>query len=277
MLKIDAHQHFWQFDPIRDSWITNEMSVIKRDFLPADIKPSLTRNEIDGTVLVQTCQDESDNEFMLKLAEQNSFIKGVVGWIDLQATNAEERLNYYYTNFPKLKGIRHVVQGEPDDRFMLGKKFRQGISLLKQFGFTYDILIYPKHIKYASELVSEFPDQKFVLDHIAKPFIKTGEIEAWKNDIIDLAQYRNVFCKVSGMLTEADWYKWRTSDFTPYLEVIFNAFGTNRLMYGSDWPVCLLAGAYSRSLEILQIFSSRYSQQEQELFFGGNAVRFYNL
>jgi len=277
MLKIDAHQHFWQFDPIRDSWITNEMSVIQRDFLPADIKPSLTRNEIDGTVLVQTCQDESDNEFMLKLAEQNSFIKGVVGWIDLQASNAEERLNYYYTNFPKLKGIRHVVQGEPDDRFMLGKKFRQGISLLKQFGFTYDILIYPKHLKYASELVSEFPDQKFVLDHIAKPFIKTGEIEAWKNDIIDLAQYRNVFCKVSGMLTEADWYKWRTSDFTPYLEVIFNAFGTNRLMYGSDWPVCLLAGAYSRSLEILQIFSSRYSQQEQELFFGGNAVRFYNL
>ena len=277
MLKIDAHQHFWKFDPIRDNWITHDMAVIRRDFLPADLKPSLSRNDIDGTVLVQTCQEETDNEFMLKLADENSFIKGVVGWIDLQASNAEERLHYYHTSKPKLKGIRHVLQGEPDVRFMLGKKFKHGIGLLRQFGFTYDILIYPKHIRYACELVAEFPEQKFVLDHIAKPFIKTREIEAWKNDIEDLAQYRNVFCKVSGMLTEADWYNWRTADFTPYLEVIFKAFGANRLMYGSDWPVCLLAGAYSRSLEILQIFTSRYSQEEQDLFFGGNAVKFYNL
>ncbi len=277
MLKIDAHQHFWQFDPVRDNWITSDMSVIRRDFLPADLKALLIRNEIDGTVLVQTCQDEDDNRFMLKLAEENSFIKGVVGWVDLQAPNAEERLNYYHTNFPKLKGIRHVLQGEADERYMLGNRFRHGIGLLEQFGLTYDILIYPKHIKYACELVSEFPAQKFVLDHIAKPFIKTGEIDAWKNDIEDLAQYRNVFCKVSGMLTEADWYNWRTADFTPYLEVIFKAFGTNRLMYGSDWPVCLLAGAYSRSLEILRIFTSRYSEEEHELFFGGNAIRFYNL
>ena len=277
MLKIDAHQHFWKFDPVRDNWITNDMAVIRRDFLPADLKPSLSRNNIDGTVLVQTCQEETDNDFMLKLAEENSFIKGVVGWVDLQADNAEERLNYYHNNKPKLKGIRHVLQGEPDVRFMLGKKFKHGIGLLRQFGFTYDILIYPKHISYACELVAAFPEQKFVLDHIAKPFIKTREIEAWKNDIEDLAQYRNVFCKVSGMLTEADWYNWRTADFTPYLEVIFKAFGANRLMYGSDWPVCLLAGAYSRSLEILQIFTSRYSQEEQDLFFGGNAVKFYNL
>ncbi|HVW13550.1 MAG TPA: amidohydrolase family protein [Mucilaginibacter sp.] len=277
MQKIDAHQHCWQFDPVRDSWITEEMSVIRRDFLPADLKPLLERNEIDGSVLVQTCQDETDNQFMLNLAAENDFIKGVVGWVDLRSDKVGDRLKYYREHHPKMKGFRHVLQAEPDEQFMLKDDFKRGIGLLNQYGFTYDILIYPNHIKYASKLVAEFPEQKFVVDHLAKPYIKKKEIAPWKEDMEELAQYQNVYCKVSGMLTEADWYGWRTEDFTPYLDVIFKAFGTYRVMYGSDWPVCVIAGGYNRALEILQIYVSKLSYQEQEQFFGGNAVSFYNF
>lgn len=277
MQKIDAHQHFWEFDPVRDNWITEDMAVIRRDFLPADLHPVLQRNDIDGTVLVQTCHDEADNDFMLGLAAENDFIKGVVGWVDLCATDVEERLAYYRENHPKMKGIRHVLQGEPDEQFMLRDDFRRGIGLLNRYGFAYDILIYPNHLKHASKLAAEFPDQRFVVDHLAKPCIKKKETEPWKKDMEELAQYQNVYCKVSGMLTEADWYAWRTEDFTPYLDVVFRAFGSNRVMYGSDWPVCQLAGAYNRALEILHLYTSRLSHQEQEQFFGGNAIRFYKL
>lgn len=277
MLKIDAHQHFWQFDPVRDSWITEDMSVIRRDFMPADLLPLLQRNGIDGTIAVQTCQAEEDNHFLLKLAEQNDFIKGIVGWVDLRAEDIEDRLQHYKEYYPKVKGFRHVLQGEPNDQFMLTKKFKRGISFLNENGFTYDILIYPRHLKHAETLVAEFPDQKFVVDHLAKPGIKNKEIDQWKTDIEALSKYQNVYCKVSGMITEADWYGWRTGDFTPYLDVVFNAFSTNRVLYGSDWPVCVLAGGYNRALEILQIYTSRLSQNEQDKFFGGNAIDFYNL
>lgn len=277
MQKIDAHQHFWQFDPVRDSWITPDMAVIRRDFLPADLLPILERNEFDGSVVVQTCQTEEDNQFMLGLAAENDFIKAIVGWVDLRAENIEDRLQYYKNNHPKLKGFRHVLQAEFNEQFMLTKKFRRGISLLNNYGFTYDILIYPLHLKYAETLVAEFPDQKFVVDHLAKPHIKDREIDEWQKDIEALSKYQNVSCKVSGILTEADWYSWRTADFQPYLDVVFNAFGINRVMYGSDWPVCIVAGGYNRSLEILQLYTSRLSQHEQELFLGGNAIEFYNL
>ena len=277
MQKIDAHQHFWQFDPVRDNWITEDMSIIRRDFLPADLLPILERNEFDGSVVVQTCQTEEDNQFMLGLAAENDFIKGIVGWVDLRAENIEERLKYYRNNYPKLKGFRHVLQAEFNEQFMLTKKFRRGISLLNTYGFTYDILIYPLHLKYAETLVAEFPDQKFVVDHLAKPRIKDREIDEWQKDIEALSKYQNVSCKVSGMLTEADWYSWRTADFQAYLDVVFNAFGINRVIYGSDWPVCIVAGGYNRALEILQLYTSRLSHHEQDLFFGGNAVDFYNL
>lgn len=277
MLKIDAHQHCWQFDPVRDNWITADMSVIARDFMPADLLPILQRNEIDGTVLVQTCHTEEDNRFMLQLADENSFIKGVVGWVNLHSFKIEDKLKYYQDNYPKMKGFRHVLQSDPDDQLMLRDSFRRGISFLNKYNFTYDILIYSKHLKYAAQLVAEFPDQKFVVDHLAKPPIKSKEIADWKKDIEALAKYQNVYCKVSGMLTEADWYNWRTEDFFPYLDVVFNAFGTHRLMYGSDWPVCTLSGAYSRALEILQLYTSKISNHEQELFFGKNAIDFYNL
>lgn len=277
MQRIDSHQHFWRYDPIRDNWITSNMSVIARDFLPADLFPILQKNGIDGSVLVQTCHMEEDNRFMLELAEQNDFIKGVVGWVNLQSIRVEDKLKYYHDRHPKMKGFRHVLQSDPDDQLMLRDSFKRGISLLDKYNFTYDILIYPKHLTYAAQLVAEFPDQKFVLDHLAKPQIKTKEIASWKKDIEALSKNSNVYCKVSGMLTEADWYTWKTEDFTPYLDTVFNAFSINRVMYGSDWPVCKLAGGYNRAMEILQIYTSRFSEKEQNQFFGGNAIEFYNL
>ena len=277
MQRIDAHQHFWKFDPVRDNWINSDMSVIARDFLPDDLLPILQRNNIDGTVVVQTCHMDEDNRFMLELAEQHSFIKGVVGWVNLQSVKVEDKLKYYHERYPKMKGFRHVLQADPDDQLMLRDSFKNGISLLNKYNFTYDILIYPKHLKYAVQLAAEFPDQKFVVDHLAKPYIKSKEINGWKRDIEALSKHLNVYCKVSGMLTEADWYSWRTDDFMPYLDTVFNAFSISRVIYGSDWPVCKLAGGYNRALEILQIYTSRFSEKEQEMFYGGNAIEFYNL
>jgi L-fuconolactonase len=277
MQRIDAHQHFWKFDPVRDNWINSDMSVIAHDFLPNDLLPLLQRNNIDGTVLVQTCHMDEDNRFMLELAEQHDFIKGVVGWVNLQSIRVEDKLKYYHERYPKMKGFRHVLQSDPDDQLMLRDSFKNGISLLNKYNFTYDILIYPKHLKYAAQLAAEFPDQKFVVDHLAKPYIKAKEISGWKRDIEALSKHLNVYCKVSGMLTEADWYSWRTDDFMPYLDTVFNAFSINRVIYGSDWPVCKLAGGYNRALEILQIYTSRFSEKEQEMFYGGNAIEFYNL
>jgi len=277
MQRIDSHQHFWKFDPVRDNWINSDMSVIARDFLPDDLLPILQRNNIDGTVVVQTCHMDEDNRFMLELAEQHSFIKGVVGWVNLQSVKVEDKLKYYHERYPKMKGFRHVLQADPDDQLMLRDSFKNGISLLNKYNFTYDILIYPKHLKYAAQLAAEFPDQKFVVDHLAKPYIKSKEINGWKRDIEALSKHLNVYCKVSGMLTEADWYSWRTDDFMPYLDTVFNAFSISRVIYGSDWPVCKLAGGYNRALEILQIYTSRFSEKEQEMFYGGNAIEFYNL
>lgn len=277
MDRIDAHQHFWKFDPIRDSWITEaEMSSIRKNFLPEDLKPLLKLNNINSCIAVQSSQSEEDNNFLLGLATENSFIAGIVGWIDLQAGDLEERLQFYSQD-KKMKGFRHVLQGEKDEQFMLRPAFKKGIALLNKYNFTYDILIYPCHLKYASQLVSEFPDQPFVLDHLAKPDIKNKSIEQWKKNIVAIAKFSNVSCKVSGMVTEAHWTTWKNEDFTPYLDVVFNSFGINRVMYGSDWPVCNLAGGYNKSLEILKEYTSKLSQNEQSLFFGGNAINFYKL
>jgi L-fuconolactonase len=276
MLRIDAHQHFWIFDPFRDEWITDKMAVIKKDFLPKDLQAVLQKNNFDGSVVVQSDQSEKENEFQLNNAAGNDFIKGVVGWVDLQAANVEERLAFY-SSFKKMKGFRHVLQGETDRALMLKPAFRNGISKLEKHGFTYDLLVFPDQLKYIPELVAAFPGQKFVIDHIAKPKIKYGKIEEWENDISKVATHENVYCKISGMVTEADWKKWKKEDFNPYMDVVVEAFGTRRIMYGSDWPVCLVAAPYRKVLNIVEEYFSSFSQNEQQLFFGGNAVRFYNL
>ena len=276
MDKIDSHQHFWVFDPVRDNWINDEMLVLKNDFLPAQLLPVLQKNGIDGCVAVQASQTDDETVFLLELAAENPFIKGVVGWIDLKADDIEEQLEAY-GQYNLLKGFRHILQSEPDKQYMLQPAFQNGIAALQKYGYTYDILIYPEHLPYAAQLVSGFPDQKFVLDHMAKPPIKTKEIEDWQNDIESLAKHQNVYCKISGLLTEANWAHWEVADFTPYLDVVLNAFGTNRIMFGSDWPVCLLAGAYKGTMQVMHNFIEKLSAIEQELFFGGNAVSFYNL
>ena len=276
MRRIDSHQHFWIYDKERHGWIDDSMRACQQDFLPADLQPILQQNSVEGCVTVQVDQTEAENDFMLGLAQKNSFIKGVVGWVDLRADDIEERLEHY-SHIKLMKGFRHILQGEPDEKFMLDARFMHGISLLNKYGFSYDILIKPNHLPYAKEFVAAFPEQRFVVDHLAKPFIKAGKVHEWKEGIQALAAYQNVSCKVSGMVTEADWHNWKPEDFIPYLDVVFNAFGAKRVMYGSDWPVCNVAGGYAGVMQIIESYTDSLSQNEQELFWAKNAIEFYRL
>jgi L-fuconolactonase len=274
---IDAHQHFWIFDPVRDSWITTEMASIQKNFMPADLEPVLREAKVDGCVLVQVDQSEDENDFLLANAKGSEFIKGVVGWVDLQSPAVGERLEHY-RRFPKMKGFRHILQGEKDRALMLKPAFKRGIGLLRQFGFTYDILIYPDQLGFARDLVAAYPDQPFVIDHIAKPYIKEKKLTAeWQSAMRAVAVHKNTWCKISGMVTEADWKNWRAADFKPYLDTVVEAFGTGRLMFGSDWPVCLVAASYERMIGIVRDYFSSFSKDEQAAIFGANAITFYNL
>jgi L-fuconolactonase len=272
---IDSHQHFWKFDPVRDSWITEDMSAIRRDFGPEDLKPLLVKNHIAGCVAVQADQSEAETEFLLRHAENNDFVMGVVGWVDLRSPNLKERLEYF-KEFRKLRGFRHVVQGEPQG-FLLDQKFIDGVNQLRRFDFTYDLLIYHYQLEDALQFVSQVPDVKIVVDHIAKPSIRTKEKTHWELNMAALASHKNIYCKVSGMVTEADWKNWKTTDFFPYLDEVFEAFGTDRIMYGSDWPVCLVAASYDQQLDIIDSYLSKFSPHEKLLVMGENARRFYNL
>ena len=274
-MRIDSHQHFWQFDPVRDSWIDSSMEKIAKDFEPKDLKPLLEQSKIDGCVAVQANQSETENEFLLKLAEHNPFVKGVVGWVDLSSNDLSERLDFYSNN-PLFKGVRHILQAEKKG-FMLQDSFLKGIAQLKDFNLTYDILIYPHQLQEATTLVEQNPEQAFVLDHLAKPYIKDQKIERWASDIKQLAKNKNVYCKVSGIITEADWNHWQAKDFEKYLSVALEAFGSDRLMFGSDWPVCLLAGSYQHVVKIIDLFIEELSPDKQNKIMGENAINFYRL
>jgi L-fuconolactonase len=273
---IDAHQHFWNYDPREYQWIDEMMAPLRRDFLPADLQHELEREGFHGSVAVQARQSLQETRWLLELAAQSPFILGVVGWVELRSPQAGAHLMQLAHN-PKLVGIRHIVQSEPDDRFLLQPDFLRGISLLAEFDLAYDILIYPKHLTVAAEFVRRFPEQRFVLDHLAKPEIKSGTINAWKKGIAELAGYHNVYCKLSGLVTEADWNRWKPEDMRPYLDVALERFGANRLMIGSDWPVCMLAGSYSRVMGLVKDYLSEHSEQEREAILGGNAKRFWRL
>lgn len=274
-MRIDSHQHFWKFDPIRDAWIDASMEKIARDFLPEDLKPLLDQSKIDGCVAVQADQSETETEFLLDFAGRYDFVKGVVGWVDLRSPQLSERLEHYCNN-SFFKGVRHIVQAEKDG-FMLQESFLKGIQQLKDFNLTYDILIFPHQLEEAVALVKKNPEQAFVLDHIAKPYIKDKKIDQWAKHINQLSAHQNVNCKLSGLLTEADWNHWQEEDFTAYLTVIMEAFGTDRMMYGSDWPVCLLAGSYPHVVRIVENFISSLSTDDQKKIMGQNAHHFYNL
>ena len=276
-LTIDAHQHFWAYDPIQHEWINHDMWAIRKNFMPGDLQPLLEAEGIDGCVVVQVDQTEEENEFQLGHAEKHDFIKGVVGWVDLQCPEVEERLAFYKKH-PKMKGFRHILQGEKDRALMLKPAFKRGIGLLQKFGYTYDVLIYPDQLGYALDLTASFPDQPFVIDHVAKPYIKDGRLtDEWKTAIGAVAARENVYCKISGMVTEADWKSWKAEDLHPYIDTVAEAFGPKRIMYGSDWPVCLVAASYDRWYGLLKDYFSEFSKDEQAAFFGGNAIQFYNL
>lgn len=276
MYTIDSHQHFWKYDPVRHNWINDDMAKIRKDFLPEQLAAVLKDNGVDGCVAVQSDQTAVETDFLLHLSSQHDFIKGVVGWVDLRSPFLTERLEYY-RQFDQLKGFRHILQGEEQRDFCLQPAFLNGIAVLEEFGFTYDILILPDQLQYMGDFVSRFPNQRFVIDHIAKPGIAKADMIDWKRDIEKVALYQNVHCKISGMVTEADLTGWKKDDFTPYLDVVVNAFGIKRIMYGSDWPVCLAAAEYADVIGIVKAYFSNFSTQEQELFFGQNAIDFYRL
>lgn len=275
-MNIDSHQHFWRYDRRRDTWITDEMSVLKRDFLPADLLPELAANGMDATVVVQADQSEDETLFLLDCAAEHPQIAGVVGWVDLCAPNVVDRLAYF-SQFPKLRGFRHVAQTEPDDNFLLREDFCRGVARLREFGFTYDILIYPKQLAAACRFADRFPQQPFVVDHLAKPLIRARQIESWREQIRAVAAHPNIYCKLSGIITEADWVTWSANDCRPYLDVVFEAFGVDRLMFGSDWPVCLLAGTYCRVKQLVEDYARHMTPRNREKIFGLNAARFYGL
>ena len=273
-MKLDSHQHFWSYDAAQYPWIPAG-SPLHRDWLPEDLAPLLAASGLDGCIAVQARQTVEESRWLLALADRAAIVRGVVGWVDLRSEKVGAQLAEL-ARHPKFRGVRHVVQDEPDADFMLGAEFQRGIGALHQFGLTYDILIFPKQLPAAIALARKFPDQPFVLDHIAKPPVKDGVLSPWREQIRELAKTPNVSCKVSGMVTEANWSGWKPADFAPFLDVVLNAFGVDRLMYGSDWPVCLLAGSYQQVHGLAGDFTKSFSPADQAKFFGGNAAKFYS-
>jgi L-fuconolactonase len=276
MIRLDAHQHFWRYHPAEYAWIIDAMSGLRRDYLPGDLRPLLDAIGFDGSIAVQARQTLAETEWLLELAEGQNVIKGVVGWVDLRSPQLPRQLEKFAAH-PKLVGVRHVIQDEPDDQFMLRPEFRRGIGQLRGFGLTYDLLLFPRHLPVARKLVAEFPDQPFVLDHMAKPAIRDGQISPWREDLLELAKYPNVTCKLSGLVTEAAWNQWHTGDFRPYLDAALESFGPKRLMIGSDWPVCTVSGDYASVMRVVLEYVQTLSGAEQEGILGGNCARFYGV
>ena len=274
-MQVDTHVHFWKYNKKRDAWITNNMKILQQDYLPQTIAQTLKRNEIDGCVAVQADQSELETLFLMELSKTHDIIKGVVGWVDLQNEDIKERL-HYFSQYPVIRGWRHIVQGEPND-FLAQKGFQRGIAALQPYGYTYDVLIYHYQLKPALEFISLFPEQKFVIDHCAKPDIAHKQIDEWKTLIQEIATHSNVYCKLSGLFTETKWKEWSPGDFYPYLDVVFEAFGTNRLMFGSDWPVMLLSGMYVQWKSLLEKYMENFEEEDRMKVFGENAVEFYSL
>ena len=275
-MRIDSHQHFWLYDSVKDAWITDEMAKIQRNFLPNDISGTLKGLGFDGVVAVQADQSHRETEFLVELSQVYALIKGVVGWVDLRS----ERIDDYLTDFSKfkvIKGFRHIVEGEDDPEFLVRDEFLRGIESLTKFNYTYDLLIRPRHYSSTLKCVEANPNQAFVLDHIAKPPIKSQEFDEWAEFIVALSSFSNVHCKISGLATEADWKHWKLDHFAEYLDHVIASFGKGRIMFGSDWPVCLLAGDYEDSLQIVEHRLDKFTEEELKGFWGDNAVKFYGL
>lgn len=275
-MKIDSHHHFWKYDPVTYSWMNEKMGVLKKDYQPEDLQAEINSSNIDGVISVQADQSMRETDDLLKHANEHSFIQGVVGWFPLAEPELEGLLERYASN-PWLKGVRHVVQDEPDDRFILGDAFNAGIRRLKPHNLVYDILIYERQLGASIEFVDRHPGQVFVLDHVAKPRIGDQVIEPWKTQMFDMAKRENVYCKLSGMATEANWQSWTKEDLWPYIEIAMEAFGPTRMMLGSDWPVARLAVEYGDWMNLCRESISSLSETERALVEGEVAIRAYDL
>lgn len=275
-MTIDSHQHFWKYDPVKHAWIDDEMAVIRKDFLPSDLKKVYDENAVDGCVAVQADQTLAETDFLLHLAESNNFIKGVVGWVDLKDSEVDGILERYHSH-KKIKGWRHIVQGEADHNFLIRPDFLNGISYLEKYDYAYDILIFPHQLGATLEFVKKFPNQKFVIDHMAKPYIKDGFFDGWAVLMKEIAKHENVFCKMSGMITEADYKQWSAEQLHSYMLLVLEAFEPERIMFGSDWPVSLVAGNYTQVKNVVTDFITSLSTTEQNAIMGANAIDFYNL
>ncbi|TXF87907.1 amidohydrolase family protein [Neolewinella aurantiaca] len=275
-MTLDSHQHFWKYELPKHDWIDDEMAAIRRNFMPADLQPILAANGVDGCIAVQADQTLAETDFLLDIAAKHDFVKGVVGWIDLRADDLAEQLERY-AGQPLLKGFRHVVQGEPDPLFLLQPNFLRGIDLIGQKGYTYDILIFPHQLVSALELVKQFPEYKFVIDHLAKPYAKAGYFTGWAAAMAAIAEFPNVCCKLSGLITEADYHNWTTDELLPYLRHALEVFGPDRCMFGSDWPVCRVAGDYAQVKGLIETLLQDSSPADQKAVFGENCARFYDI
>jgi L-fuconolactonase len=273
---IDSHHHFWNYDPVEYDWIDDSMKVIHRNFLPENLAQTIQEAGIDGVVSVQARQLVEETDWLIRMAHQNPFMKGVVGWVPLVQDDIEFYLEKY-SGEKILKGVRHVVQGESDPEFILRNDFNRGISLLKKYSLVYDILVVERQLPNTIKFVDQHPDQPFVLDHVAKPLIGRNELSPWKENIQELAKRENVSCKISGMVTEASFSSWTPEQLQPYFDVILEAFGPDRLLFGSDWPVCLVATTYKNWAGLVRKNISAFSETEQAKIMGGNASKIYDL
>lgn len=275
-MKLDAHQHFWEYNVAEYGWIGEEMKTIRQSFLPENLEPLLVQSGLDGCIAVQARQSLTETEWLLQLADRHECIKGVVGWVDLCSDEVRNQLELFASK-PYLKGVRHVIQDEPDLDYVLREDFQRGISLLKEYDLAYDLLVSKEQLPYAVELVKTFPEQRFVLDHLAKPDIKSGIISPWKEALESLAAQPNACCKLSGMVTEADWANWTPKDFTAYLNIAIEAFGAERLMFGSDWPVSNVSATYSEVYGLINSHINALPILDQQMILGGTCAAFYQI
>jgi len=274
--KIDAHHHLWKYDAPQYPWISENMGLLRRDFLVPDLMDVLQESDIEGVVTVQARQALAETRWLLELAHRHDFVRGVVGWVALTDPKVDRDLEHFSTH-AKLKSVRHVLHDEPDDLYILREDFNRGIKLLKDFGLRYDLLIFERHLPQTIQFVDRHPNQIFILDHLAKPQIREGVISPWRENILELARRENVFCKLSGLVTEARWQSWTEADLEPYLQIALAAFGSERIMFGSDWPVMLLASSYERWVDIVQRGILRLSEYEQDRILGETATEVYRL
>ncbi len=275
-MRIDAHQHFWEYDPKRHGWINDGMHAIRKDFSPNDLHNVMTQNGVSGCIAVQVDETEEETNYLINLASENNFIKGVVGWIDLKSTSAEEHMQFWKSH-TVCKGFRCIMQGAPSELYLSNKNFREGVKKLSSYGYTYDLLVYHDQIPELISFTDQLPDNKMILDHLGKPDIKNKEIKKWKEQIRILAQHPGIYCKFSGLITEADHKKWKTDHLLPYLEIAAEYFGTDRICFGTDWPVCLLAGSYTNVIEVIETFANQLNTADKNKLFAENTMKFYNL